>query len=60
MPIIQVTLVEGRESEKIEKFIKEIAKVAHEELDAPYQTIRVAVNEIPANRFAVGQKLKNE
>ena len=60
MPIIQVKLVEGRENEKVERFIKELAKVAHETLDAPYQSIRVMVNEVPASRFAVGEKLKSE
>ena len=60
MPIIHVTLVEGRDNEKVEKFIKKVAEVAHEELDAPYPSIRVFVDEIPANRFAVGQTLKSE
>ena len=60
MPIIHVTLVEGRENEKVESFIKKVAEVAHETLDAPYQSIRVFVNEVPANRFSVGQKLKSE
>lgn len=60
MPIIQVTLVEGRDNEKVESFIKKVAEAAHETLDAPYSSIRVFVNELPPNRFAVGKNLKSE
>lgn len=60
MPIINITIVEGRESEVIEKCIKEVANTVHKELDTPLSTIRVFVNEIPKNRFSVGDKLKSE
>ncbi|WP_102347228.1 2-hydroxymuconate tautomerase [Bacillus sp. Marseille-P3661] len=60
MPIINITLVEGREDEKIKEYIKKVVEVTHEGLDAPYEAIRVFVNEVPPNRFAVGQKLKSE
>ena len=60
MPIIHVTLVEGRPSEHIESFIKRVAEVASEELRAPLSTVRVMVNEVAPNRFSVGTTLKSE
>ncbi|MHA2787705.1 tautomerase family protein [Corynebacterium sp. S7] len=60
MPIIQVTLVEGREDEVVENFIRAVARTASETLDTPLSTIRVMVNQVPPNRFAVGDKLKSD
>lgn len=60
MPIIQVTLVQGRDEEKVQRFIRAVARVAHAELDAPMSAIRVMVNEVPPQRFAVGDLLKSD
>jgi 4-oxalocrotonate tautomerase len=60
MPIIQITMLEGREQEKIEQCIREVARTVHESLGAPLSSIRVYVNEVPKNHFAVGDKLKSE
>ncbi len=60
MPIIQVTLVEGRDDARVQAFIRAVARAAHEQLGAPMQTIRVMVNEVPPQRFAVGDRLKSD
>ena len=60
MPIIQVTLVQGRDEQKVQRFIRELAKVVHVELDAPMSAIRVMVTEVPPQRFAVGDVLKSD
>lgn len=60
MPIIQVTLIEGRDDAKVQRCIRELARVAAETLDAPLATVRVMVTEVPANRFAVGDRLKSD
>ncbi|WP_018296865.1 tautomerase family protein [Corynebacterium lubricantis] len=60
MPIINVTLVEGRSEEVVENFIKEIARTTAETLDAPLSSVRVMVNVVPPNHFAVGDALKSE
>lgn len=60
MPIIQITLLEGREPEVVEKCIRNVAQTVNESLGAPLSTIRVYVNEIPKNYYAVGDKLKSE
>lgn len=60
MPLIQVTLVEGRDNETIEGFMKAVAQTASEKLNAPMESVRVVVQEVPKNRWAVGQKLRSE
>ncbi|MEH7343168.1 2-hydroxymuconate tautomerase [Bacillus sp. JJ1532] len=60
MPIIQITLLEGREPEAVEQCIRDVARTVHESLGAPLSTIRVYVNEVPKNYYAVGDQLKSE
>lgn len=54
MPIISVNLLEGRPPEKIEKMISEVSEAAARSLDAPIETVRVMVNEMPAYAFGIG------
>lgn len=60
MPIIQITMLEGREQKIIEECIRNVARTVHESLGTPLSSIRVIVNEVPKNHFAVGDKLKSE
>lgn len=60
MPIIQVTLVAGRPEETVQEFIREVALTAHRVLDAPIESVRVMVDEVPPTRFAVGTRLKSD
>ena len=60
MPIIQITLLEGRDNETIETCIRNVAHTVHESLGTPLSSIRIIVNEVPENRFAVGDILKSE
>ena len=47
MPIIQVNLIEGRPSEKIKALIENITDTVSETLDAPRESVRVLVTELP-------------
>lgn len=60
MPIIAITLVEGRDEEKITRCMKAVARTVAETLEAPLDTVRVAVHEVPPARFARGDQLKSE
>lgn len=60
MPIVQITIVEGRDNELIENCIRNVARTVSESLKAPIETVRVAVNELPPNRFSVGDRLKSD
>ena len=60
MPIIQITIVLGREREKVKDCIRQVARTVSETLDAPLHTVRVMVNEVDPNHFAVGDTLKGD
>jgi 4-oxalocrotonate tautomerase len=60
MPLIQVSLVKGRDDATIKQFVKDIARTAHESLGAPMATIRVIINEVPATHWGVGDETRDE
>ncbi|MDB5698660.1 MAG: 4-oxalocrotonate tautomerase family enzyme [Alphaproteobacteria bacterium] len=53
MPIIEVTLVEGRTPEKKDALIRALTDAAEQSLGAPRESIRVLLREIPDAHFAV-------
>jgi 4-oxalocrotonate tautomerase len=54
MPLIEVTLVEGRTPEQLRALISGLTAVAVEAVDAPRETVRVVVREVPATHWAAG------
>lgn len=58
MPIIHVNLIEGRPPEKVAKLIETITEVTVETLDAPRESVRVLVNEIPGSHWGIAGKSK--
>ena len=55
MPIIQVTLVEGRNIDAVREFSKAVIQAAVEVLGAPAPSVRVIVHQIPSGLFVVGE-----
>ncbi|WP_144549201.1 4-oxalocrotonate tautomerase [Bacillus sp. X1(2014)] len=53
MPIINVQILEGRPNEKIEQVIHNITNTVSETLDAPKESIRVIVTEIPKSHWGI-------
>ncbi|MGG7620316.1 4-oxalocrotonate tautomerase [Bacillus coreaensis] len=53
MPIIQVQMMEGRPKDKIAEVIHNITNTVAETLDAPKESIRVLVTEIPKTHWGV-------
>jgi 4-oxalocrotonate tautomerase len=53
MPIINIQLLEGRPIEKIEEVISNITNTVSETLDAPKESIRVIVTEIPKSHWGI-------
>lgn len=51
MPIIHVNLIEGRSKEKVSEVIRNITTTVSETLDAPVESIRVLVTEIPSTHW---------
>jgi 4-oxalocrotonate tautomerase len=56
MPIIDVTLIEGRDTDTVREFSEAIIRAAHDLLDAPAASVRVIVHQIPPSLFFVGGK----
>lgn len=53
MPLIQVNIIEGRSDEKKEKLIEALSKTTSEVLEAPLETVRVMINELPDNHWGI-------
>jgi len=60
MPLIQISLVEGRDEEAIKRCIKEVARTVHQTLGAPLATIRVVVQQVPPSHWGVGDQTRDE
>ncbi|MGI4813564.1 MAG: tautomerase family protein [Janthinobacterium lividum] len=60
MPIVQISLVEGRDEAVVKECIKAVARTVHETLGAPLETIRVFATLVPASHWAVGDRTKDE
>lgn len=54
MPIIEVTLLEGRTAEAKSALISSLTDAAIEAVGAPRESVRVILREVPAEHFAVG------
>ena len=58
MPLIDVTMIEGRSPEKKRALIKELTDAAERALEAPRASIRVIIREVPAAHWGVGGEPK--
>ena len=54
MPLIQVTMVEGRNTEQKHYLILNLSTSMAETLDVPLERIRVAIYEITADEWGIG------
>lgn len=54
MPIINITLIAGRAPERKRLLIEKVTDAVETSLEVPRSSIRVIINEVPAEHFAVG------
>jgi len=54
MPLIQVTMVEGRTTEQKHALIRSLSASMAETLGVPLERIRVAIYEITADEWGIG------
>lgn len=54
MPIIDVTISEGRSPEQLRRLIHELSAAARTALDVPLANVRVVLRETPRTHFAAG------
>jgi 4-oxalocrotonate tautomerase len=60
MPIVDITLLEGRTDEKKKAMMAAVTDAIEQSLDAPRDSIRIMLREVPARHFAVAGKTKDE
>ncbi len=56
MPIATINIIEGRSDEQKEELIKKVTFAIHESIDSPIENIRIIINEMPKQHFAIGGK----
>lgn len=54
MPIVEITLVEGRRPDQLRTLISKVTQACAESVDAPVESVRVILREVPATHFAAG------
>src|ERR1700736_6039085 len=54
MPFVEITLTQGRSPEQLRTLITRLTDAAVTSLDAPRDTVRVVVREVPATHYAAG------
>lgn len=54
MPIAVVHIMEGRSDEKKERLIAEVSEAIARSLDAPLESVRVLITEMPKEHFGIG------
>lgn len=52
MPIVQITMIEGRSQEQKTAMYREVADALHRTLNAPLDNIRIMVYEVPPQHFS--------
>ncbi len=59
MPIAQINILDGRTDEQKEALIHEVTDAIVRSLDAPVESVRVIINEMPKQHFGIaGQSAK--
>jgi 4-oxalocrotonate tautomerase len=54
MPLVEVTLVEGRSPEQLRALISRLTAAVVESVGAPKENVRVVLREVPAAHWAAG------
>jgi 4-oxalocrotonate tautomerase len=60
MPIVEITMIEGRTPEAKRRLIAKVTDAIIEAVEAPRDSIRIILREIPALHFGVGGKTKEK
>ena len=56
MPLVEITLVEGRAPEMLRELIHEVHEAVVRAAAAPPQSVRVVLREVPATHWAAGDR----
>lgn len=58
MPIITINMLEGRSIEKKRALVEKVTQAVVEAVDAPADHVRIILNDMPTENYAVAGKLK--
>jgi len=59
MPLIQISIVEGRSPEKKEQLIREVTDLVAEVLEAPVESVRIQIQEMRPEHWGIaGESVK--
>jgi 4-oxalocrotonate tautomerase len=58
MPIVQITMIEGRSDEQKEAMYHEITEAIHRTTNTPREAVRIMIYEVPPRHFATAGKRK--
>jgi 4-oxalocrotonate tautomerase len=56
MPIATINIIEGRTEERKEMLIEKMSIAIAESLEAPLDSVRIIINEMPKAHFGIGGK----
>lgn len=59
MPIVDITLIEGRPAAKKQAMIEKVTDAIQDSLGAPRESIRIIIREVPGAHFAVAGKARS-
>lgn len=54
MPIVQISMIQGRTPEKKEQLIKKVTDAIVEALQIPAEKVRIILNEVPKENIGYG------
>lgn len=54
MPLAQIYMIEGRTEEQKKAVIEKVTKALQEAVDAPAQSVRVCIIEMPSTNWGIG------
>jgi 4-oxalocrotonate tautomerase len=54
MPIVQISLIQGRTKEKKEELIKKVTDAIVDALQIPHDRVRIILNEVPKENLGHG------
>lgn len=60
MPFAQIQMIEGRSEEQKKAAIAKVSDALAEALDAPRESIRVCIVEVPSTNWGIGGKSARE
>jgi 4-oxalocrotonate tautomerase len=58
MPVVEITLIEGRSDEAKSRLHAKVADAIIESIGAPRESVRIILREVPALHFSVGGATK--